>query len=202
MTEFHENSNVTKSVPPKRNFRRRILWWIFLVLVLFYGYVFVYFVFTHIYISKETILGEETYKCEMYRRYQHCYEMPLTLETFQRYARQNGWTCKPVTKPFKIMRFTYGYFCQDFYDFKEALPQDETPTSGYHFVTEGFYFMLENGATVHVVYDSRNQTLYYYSRRCHGGGDTQEEINPLWKENKPDEQEHKNPEHDLDNIAF
>lgn len=157
---------------------RRVFLFSFLILFIF---VFVFCIFKFfsptVKISKVTILGEETFKCEARIQNCSCYEILLDSATFQRYAQQKGWKLTRITKPFKILRYTIvlGQFCKDYEGLQniyEANVSQETPYSYYHFISEGFYYMEEDTHhTLHVAYDAQTRMLYYYSRNTRGGGD-------------------------------
>lgn len=138
-------------------------------------------------VDKVNIMGEETYKYSGRMRCYFWYETPVSLKTFKRYSQKKGWKYVPITKPFKIKRYTIiqGHFRKDYDGLQKievAAPADELNDSYYHFVSNGFYYIEEDAYhTLHVAYDLHNGMPYYYLRTAHGGGDTQKIINPLWK---------------------
>lgn len=163
---------------------------VWLIVVLLGGIAFYYDITPHAKVSKVTIMGEKTWRFSA-TYYHHEYsEMQISPETFLKYAEKQGWKVAPITTPFKIRRYTTvmgGEYSENWDTVRTAGPEDEKPNSSFHFITEGYYFMQEGNFTLHVAYDLQNHTLYYYLRTCHGGGDEQEKINPLWEETKPQE---------------
>lgn len=134
-------------------------------------------------ISIEKFDTETTYRISGFYNQCFVYESPMKFETFKLYVSKKKWRYIPITKPIKIVRYTWilGLIRNDDVNNKiyDTTMDNETPLSYVHYIKEGFYYEEKLGRYIkYIVYDTENSFLYYYV----GEGWTQNDINPYWSE--------------------
>jgi hypothetical protein len=100
------------------------------------------------------------------------YECKMPEDVFWKEAQRYDWKMEPIQRPVKMIRYNYHKTSdQNFQKQIDTLtPETETSNSCFHFVKEGYYYILEEKPIFyHVAYESKTNMLYVYSSSTESG---------------------------------